>query len=430
LFAAPLAHAEQAATPLDGYGSYHFGMSVAQARAADPTLQDREGSGHGLTLLQAPNRVTFGEIGLPVHLNFRNDRLNHIVFDGGGVVHTHDECAEIFSGVIASLEQTYGALAGPPGPSEYGTPLPARTTARGSVLRAYQYGGEQITHANRRGQGWIEAVAHSALYPGVPAGSLGCEITIDLREHGPAAAPALTPPSSAQLAAARPIDATWREQPDSDAFEMTVPQYLPHGRIEVNVGLDCLVIADGRLNCVVADERPPGQFFGEFALRLSRNYRAQAAVGGEPTLGRRVHVPITLTLSGPDAAPDADAAAPAEDLSELRALAAHAPSRAALDAAQLIQQAQWIERPDAQDFARYYPADALMRGVSGRVVLECLIADDGRLQCAIAEEEPADANFALAALGIARSFRMAPRVDGQPSAGKRVRVPIRFAVAP
>jgi TonB family protein len=422
------------ANAVDGYGPYRFGMSVAEARAAGPALREREGSGHGLTLLEAPDRVSFGDISFPMHLNFREERLNRIVFEAAGAVRSASQCAMIYDHVLASLEQTYGAFAGAAGPSEYGRPAPPRITARGSQVRTYEHGQEQVIHANRRGSGWIEALAHSGPRPGLPADAMLCKITIDLRDAAPPLLTPLAAPTPQQLAAARPLNPGWAEQPNSDAFETTLPQYMPHGRVEVNVDLDCLVIEEGRLNCAVREERPPNQFFGEFALRLSRSYRAEAMANGQPSLGGRVQVPITVTLTGPGESAGAGgetAGAPAPsaaDLEALRALAARAPDRATLDAATLIERAQWIERPTAQSFARHYPGGALERGVSGRVVLECIVAADGRLQCAVIEEDPAGEGFGLAALGIAQDFRMAHEIDGQTTAGKRVRVPIRFNV--
>ena len=87
----------------------------------------------------------------------------------------------------------------------------------------------------------------------------------------------------------------------------------------------------------------------------------------------------------------------------------------------------WVERPDAQDFARNYPRRAMDESVSGRALLDCLVASDGLLTCAVVSETPEGYGFGEAALRVARSFRMAPQTrDGVPTAGGRVRVPIRW----
>lgn len=93
----------------------------------------------------------------------------------------------------------------------------------------------------------------------------------------------------------------------------------------------------------------------------------------------------------------------------------------------LVTNVFWVERPDARDFARNYPQRALDENVSGRALLECLVVADGRLACTVVSEEPEGYGFGEASLRVARSFRMAPETrDGVPTAGGRVRVPIRW----
>lgn len=96
----------------------------------------------------------------------------------------------------------------------------------------------------------------------------------------------------------------------------------------------------------------------------------------------------------------------------------------------VITNPQWLERPDARDFARYYPERALERGQEGRVNLACIVAADGRISCSVTSEDPSGWGFGEAALRISRHFRMAPATrDGAPTSGGRVNVPIRFNVA-
>jgi len=96
----------------------------------------------------------------------------------------------------------------------------------------------------------------------------------------------------------------------------------------------------------------------------------------------------------------------------------------------VITNPQWLERPNARDFARYYPERALERGQEGRVNLACIVAADGRIACTVTSEDPAGWGFGEAALRISRHFRMAPATrDGAATSGGRVNVPIRFNVA-
>lgn len=96
----------------------------------------------------------------------------------------------------------------------------------------------------------------------------------------------------------------------------------------------------------------------------------------------------------------------------------------------VITNPQWLQRPDARDFARYYPPRALERGQEGRVSLDCIVSADGRISCTVTSEDPTGWGFGEAAVRISRHFRMAPATrDGVPTSGGRVRVPIRFNLA-
>lgn len=96
----------------------------------------------------------------------------------------------------------------------------------------------------------------------------------------------------------------------------------------------------------------------------------------------------------------------------------------------VITNPQWLERPNARDFARYYPERALERGQEGRVNLACIVAADGRISCSVTSEDPQGWGFGEAALRISRHFRMSPQTrDGAATSGGRVNVPIRFNVA-
>jgi protein TonB len=87
----------------------------------------------------------------------------------------------------------------------------------------------------------------------------------------------------------------------------------------------------------------------------------------------------------------------------------------------------WLQTPTAEDFARYYPAEALARGVAGRVTLACLVNANGRLSCVVLREAPTNRGFGDAALRVSRSFLIAPATsDGEPTVGCRVNVPLRF----
>jgi len=89
----------------------------------------------------------------------------------------------------------------------------------------------------------------------------------------------------------------------------------------------------------------------------------------------------------------------------------------------------WIQRPDGEDMARYYPKAAIKAGVgAAKVVIDCGVTRQGRLEnCLVQQEEPAQYGFGEATIQLASHFRMAANdLDGKPTAGGRVRIPIVF----
>jgi TonB family protein len=93
----------------------------------------------------------------------------------------------------------------------------------------------------------------------------------------------------------------------------------------------------------------------------------------------------------------------------------------------------WIQRPGGEDIARYYPKAAITAGVgAAKVVIDCGITGEGRLDnCRVRQEEPAQYGFGEATIQLASHFRMAPNdLDGKPTAGGTVRIPVKFVRAP
>jgi TonB family protein len=76
---------------------------------------------------------------------------------------------------------------------------------------------------------------------------------------------------------------------------------------------------------------------------------------------------------------------------------------------------------------RYYPEKAQLRGVKGRVTLDCLVETGGWLSdCKVAGESPGGWGFGDTALAMAPLFRSKPVQLGGPAVGSRTRIPIRF----
>ncbi len=100
-----------------------------------------------------------------------------------------------------------------------------------------------------------------------------------------------------------------------------------------------------------------------------------------------------------------------------------------LDGAQSLVGAQWLARPSAETFDRYYPLGARDAGVEGRTELDCLVNADGSLRCLVADEAPYGGGFGEAALRIAQDFRVLRDGVHASAVGKRVRIPITFRLA-
>lgn len=111
----------------------------------------------------------------------------------------------------------------------------------------------------------------------------------------------------------------------------------------------------------------------------------------------------------------------------LQAAAAPAPET---PAAAVASNPEWIRRPDAQDLRRFYPREAVRKGLPGRAVITCEINAEGLLtKCTVHEETPPGEGFGEAALKMASLFKMTPQTpDGQSVAGGTVRIPLRFSL--
>lgn len=168
------------------------------------------------------------------------------------------------------------------------------------------------------------------------------------------------------------------------------------------VGVRC-VVADGALTDCAAEEGTPAPF-AEAAIRAASAARLAAAdADGVPIEGRAIQVrigfPIPMAVDPPPAPPDSN----------------------------FISNMRWLELPTAQDFDRYYPPAALGAGIDARVILDCFIGQDGRLSCTLISEDPVGHGFDIASLQAARAFRAAPEnQDGLPTAGRRLRLPLRW----
>ena len=97
--------------------------------------------------------------------------------------------------------------------------------------------------------------------------------------------------------------------------------------------------------------------------------------------------------------------------------------------AQRITDPDWASRPDGDEIAEAYPLLALQLGIEGRSTLSCTVSTEGRLRnCVSIATTPSGLGFDGAALKLAESFRMTPKMEnGRPRPGS-VNIPIRFVL--
>jgi protein TonB len=144
---------------------------------------------------------------------------------------------------------------------------------------------------------------------------------------------------------------------------------------------------------------------------------ATAVVVAETAPPARAEQPAPRPPPPPDLEREHEEAAPSAP--------APAPQPASAGPPPEITEPVWLQRP--RDTARFYPRAAFVQGVEGRVVLDCFVEVNGRLECSVTSETPPGQGFADAALAIAAAHVMQPATQNGAPVRARYRMIVPFS---
>jgi hypothetical protein len=105
-------------------------------------------------------------------------------------------------------------------------------------------------------------------------------------------------PREAELAAAKALfDPIWLQRPTLDEMHLAYPRNAWERDVEARLLLNCLVRQTGHLACVARDDGMPNYDFEQAGLHISTRLRVgEHDRRGEPTVGRRLDVPLHFVL--------------------------------------------------------------------------------------------------------------------------------------
>ncbi len=184
----------------------------------------------------------------------------------------------------------------------------------------------------------------------------------------------------------------WLDTPSFEDLAKVYPEDALDKGVSGRTEIACTVKPDGYLqDCTLVSETPPGAGFGQASLSIAGKFRVKPGTVKPDASGvTRIVIPIRW---------------------------------------QMVKNPDWIERPNGDTLASYWP-DSRGYRAGARVVMRCRVEADGTLShCFISSESPLGLGFGDATLKVARHFRMRPAtVDGQPVAGGVVVIPIVWKI--
>lgn len=209
---------------------------------------------------------------------------------------------------------------------------------------------------------------------------------------------------------AYPPNPFWLIGPGPADIQAAYPERARSLRVEGVATMSCGVSVIGALeNCAVVKEDPPEWGFGAAALSLAPQIRMRTATVGGASVSGGVVVASIRFARDYGATPPEGGVEPAWAVKTVPG---------------------WFVRPSDADVQWAYPPRAQRMGISGFVVLRCVISAIGAAEdCSVLREQPADQGFAAAAFKLVPRFKFRPMTfDGRAVGGALVNIPVRFAV--
>jgi len=184
-------------------------------------------------------------------------------------------------------------------------------------------------------------------------------------------------------------------KPDAADDARVFPQGAPASGY---VNYRCSVTVDGGVtDCTVVKEDPPGTGLAAAAMPVITTYRFKPqGRDGKPVAGQKVLLGRSYLKGG--------------------------------EKAQTITNPDWLKRPTSESLALAWPKKAMEQGANGSATISCEVTVEGYLdRCTVVSESPPGYGFGASALQLASQFMMKPKtVDGKPTAGGKVMIPINF----
>jgi TonB family protein len=227
---------------------------------------------------------------------------------------------------------------------------------------------------------------------GKPVGGAMVRLPINFKTEGLMSGPGVVP------VVTQPV---WLSAPTVRQVVEQFPEKAIAKRQSGRTTMNCEFKSDGSLrNCHTINEHPTGLGFADAARKLIPLFRGPARVAdGRSVSGMRVQVPFNFPIE------IADGEHP------------------------IIGQPRWLRLPNVDAAKAGFPKAAQDAHVEvGRVVMNCLVAAEGRLtECVVKSEDPKGYGFDKAALALSADFQVGQWSDeGLPTVGGRLNVPLRY----